>query len=50
MFTTLLNGVFSTLQILLIKGMTFGIDPFWFALGDDAFVDFIAGLQFLVST
>ena len=29
----LLNGVFSAAQILLIQGKTFGIDPFWFALG-----------------
>jgi len=40
-FTTLLNGLFSMLQVCLIQGWTMGIDPFWFALGDDAFVDFI---------
>lgn len=48
--TTLLNGVFSALQILLIKGITFGLSPFWFALGDDAFADFIGGIQFLPTT
>ncbi|KAL7550087.1 hypothetical protein ACHAWF_015278, partial [Thalassiosira exigua] len=48
--TTLLNGIFSALQILLIYGITFGLDPFWFALGDDAFADFIGGIQFLPTT
>lgn len=48
--TTLLNGVFSALQILLIKGITFGLSPFLFALGDDAFADFIGGIQFLPTT
>jgi len=47
--TTLLNGFFSALQILLITGNTFGLSPFLFALGDDAFADFIGGIQFLVS-
>ena len=47
--TTLLNGLFSILQVCLIEGWTFGIDPFLFALGDDAFMDFIGGIQFLVS-
>ena len=46
--TTLLNGFFSFLQILLITGNTFGLSPFLFALGDDAFADFIGGIQFLV--
>ena len=49
-WTTLLNGFFSALQILLIQGITFGIPPFWFALGDDAFADFIGGIQFLPTT
>lgn len=44
----LLNCIFSSFQILLIKGKTFGLSPFLFALGDDVFQDFIAGLQFLV--
>lgn len=48
--TTLLNGIFSALQILLIKGITFGLSPFLFALGDDAFADFIGGIQFLPTT
>jgi len=48
--TTLLNGVFSALQILLIQGITFGLSPFLFALGDDAFADFIGGIQFLPTT
>ena len=47
---TLLNGVFSALQILLILGITFGIPNFAFALGDDAFAEFLAGVQFLPST
>jgi hypothetical protein len=40
-----LNGIFSALQLLLIEGKTFGLDPFWFALGDDALIDFILGTQ-----
>jgi BT1 family len=48
--TTLLNGVFSILQVLLILGITFGLSPFLFALGDDAFSEFIAGIQFLPTT
>ena len=48
--TTLLNGFFSLLQVLLIKGITFGLSNFWFALGDDAFAEFISGIQFLPLT
>ena len=48
--TTLLNGVFSILQVLLIMGITFGLSDFWFALGDDAFAEFIQGIQFLPTT
>jgi len=48
--TTLLNGFLSALQVLLIKGITFGLSPFWFALGDDVFADFIGGIQFLPTT
>ena len=48
-FTTLLNGFFSALQVLLIYRITFGLSPFLFALGDDAFAEFIGGIQFLVS-
>eukprot|EP00934_Nitzschia_sp_Nitz4_P007866 Nitzschia sp. Nitz4//scaffold39_size137210//100059//103271//NITZ4_003214-RA/size137210-augustus-gene-0.194-mRNA-1//-1//CDS//3329550428//7856//frame0 len=48
--TTLLNGLFSVLQVLLIWGLTFGIPDFWFALGDDAFAEFIMGIQFLPTT
>jgi hypothetical protein len=48
--TTLLNGLFSILQVLLILGMTFGLSNFWFALGDDAFSEFIQGIQFLPTT
>jgi len=50
MVTTILNGFFSSLQILLIRGITFGLSPFWFALGDDAFAEFISGIQFLPTT
>lgn len=49
-FTTLLNGVFSALQVLLIYKITFGLSPFLFALGDDAFAEFISGIQFLPTT
>jgi len=38
------------MQILLILGITFGLPPFVFALGDDAFSEFLAGVQFLPST
>lgn len=48
--TTLLNGLFSVLQVLLIYGITFGLSNFWFALGDDAFAEFIMGVQFLPTT
>jgi BT1 family len=48
--TTLLNGFFSLLQVLLITGHTFGLPNFWFALGDDAFGEFIHGIQFLPTT
>lgn len=48
--TTILNGVFSALQVLLILGMTFGLSNFLFALGDDAFAEFIQGIQFLPTT
>lgn len=47
---TLLGGVFSALQLLLLFDKTFGISPFLFALGDDAFADFIGGIQFLPTT
>mmetsp|Transcript_46131 Transcript_46131/g.52092 ORF Transcript_46131/g.52092 Transcript_46131/m.52092 type:complete len:592 (+) Transcript_46131:86-1861(+) len=47
---TLLNGFFSGMQILLIVGITFGLPPFAFALGDDAFSEFLAGIQFLPTT
>eukprot|EP00815_Leptocylindrus_aporus_P000986 CAMPEP_0116055494 /NCGR_PEP_ID=MMETSP0322-20121206/3442_1 /TAXON_ID=163516 /ORGANISM="Leptocylindrus danicus var. apora, Strain B651" /LENGTH=518 /DNA_ID=CAMNT_0003539111 /DNA_START=64 /DNA_END=1621 /DNA_ORIENTATION=- len=49
-WTTLLNGVLSALQILLIEGITFGLSPYVFALGDDAMADFIGGIQFLPTT
>jgi hypothetical protein len=42
--------VLSLLQLLLIQGITFGLSPFVFALGDDIFADFIAGVQFLPTT
>lgn len=47
----LLNCLFSSFQILLIKGKTFGLSSdqkFLFALGDDMFADLISGIQFLV--
>lgn len=47
--TTGLNAFLSALQVLLIQGITFGLSPFVFALGDDIFADFLAGIQFLVS-
>ena len=50
MFTTTMNGFFSLMQVLLIYGITFGISNFLFALGDDAFVEFLDGIQFLPTT
>lgn len=47
---TLANGLFSILQVLLIYGMTFGVPAFWFSLGDDVFLDFVEGIQFLPTT
>lgn len=44
----LFNGLISSLQVLLILGITFGLSPFLFALGDDVFADLIGGIQFLV--
>ena len=46
----ILNGFFSAMQLLLICGKTFGLSPFLFALGDDAFAEFVRGIQFLVSS
>lgn len=43
----LLNVLVSGLQLLLIRGHTFGLSPFWFALGDDSFSEFLQGMQFL---
>jgi MFS family permease len=42
-----LNAFFSSLQLLLIRGHTFGLSPFWFALGDDALAEFVWGMQIL---
>ena len=49
-WTTLLNGFFSLLQVLLLYGITLGLGNFWFALGDDAMAEFIQGIQFLPTT
>mmetsp|Transcript_22777 Transcript_22777/g.34518 ORF Transcript_22777/g.34518 Transcript_22777/m.34518 type:complete len:552 (+) Transcript_22777:68-1723(+) len=48
--TTLLNAIFSFLQILLIFDITFGLSYFWFSLGDDALAEFVGGIQFLPTT
>ena len=48
--TTVANAMFGMMQILLIYGLTFGLPAFWFALGDDVFLDFIDGIQFLPNT
>jgi hypothetical protein len=48
--TTVLNALFSVLQVLLIYGVTFGLPAFWFALGDDVFLEFLEGIQFLPTT
>jgi MFS family permease len=42
-----LNAIASLGQIALIRGYTFGLSPFFFALGDDALVEFIVGMQML---
>jgi len=41
------DGVFSLLQILLIRGQTFGLDPFLFALGDEGVMDFLLGTHLI---
>jgi predicted MFS family arabinose efflux permease len=41
------NGIFSLLQVLLIRGQTFGLDPFLFSLGDDGVRDFLLGTQYV---
>jgi hypothetical protein len=48
--TTTLSGIFSLLRVLLVMGITFGLSNFWFALGDDVFSEFVAGIQFLPTT
>ena len=35
---------------MVIQGMTFGLSPFVFTLGDDMFADFIADIPFLPTT
>ena len=45
-----LNLFFSSLQLLLICDKTFGLSPFLFSLGDEAFAEFVKGIQFLVSS
>jgi hypothetical protein len=49
LISLLADGLFSVLQVLLIYGITFGLSPFLFAFGDDAFAEFLSGIQFLVS-
>jgi hypothetical protein len=46
-FCIILNALLSSLQLFLIRGITFGLSPFLFALGDDAFAEFIGGMLFL---
>ena len=43
----LLNAAFSCLQLILIRGYTFGLSPFFFSLGDEVLQEFIVGIQFL---
>jgi MFS family permease len=46
-FGFILNAIASCGQLALIRGYTFGINPFFFALGDDAIIEFIVGIQML---
>jgi hypothetical protein len=48
--TTVLSAMLSLLQVLLIQGRTFGISKFFFCLGDEAFTDFIHGIQYMPTT
>jgi len=48
--TTSVGTIFSLFQIMLIKGWTFGLSNFVFALGDEALSEFIMGMQFLPTT
>lgn len=50
LITALLNGLFSTLQLLLIINVTLGLDPLWFAMGDEAMTEFTQGMQFVPVT
>ena len=45
-----LNLVFSMGQVLLILGLNKPIPDFAFAVGDEAVLDFISGVQFLPTT
>lgn len=50
LLTTALGAVLSLLQVLLIQGKTFGLSKFLFCLGDEAFSDFIQGIQYMPTT
>ena len=53
LLTTFLGAVFSALQFALIFGWNkryLGIGDYPFALGDDVFVEFLGGVQFLPTT
>lgn len=51
-WTTLLNGFFSSLQFILIFGInrSWGVSDYVFALGDDVFAELLSGIQFLPTT
>lgn len=46
----ILNAFFSILQLLLIRGNTFGLSPFVFAFSDESLAEFVDGIQFLPVT
>ena len=50
MVTTIVGVICSALQLMLIYGKTLGLPPFWFAMGDHAFSEFVEGVQFLPIT
>ena len=47
LWTSLLGGLFSVLQICLVTGNTAGIPKYLFALGDTAFASFVGTISFM---
>ena len=50
LITTAFGLLFGGLHLMLIYGHTLGLPPFWFAVGQNAFSEFVEGVQFLPTT